>query len=56
MKTPSLTRRHFLGSAGMVIALPALESIGLRRFAPAVARPKHMVFIGFGWGVMEESW
>ena len=59
MKSTSLTRRHFLRSAGAVIALPALESIGFRRFAsaaPAVARPKRMVFLGFGWGVTEESW
>lgn len=59
MKTPAHTRRHFLRSAGTVIALPALESIGFRRFAsaaPAVARPKRMVFLGFGWGVTEESW
>lgn len=59
MKTNPLTRRHFLRAAGTVIALPALESIGFRRFAsaaPAVARPKRMVFLGFGWGVTEESW
>ncbi|HCN75603.1 MAG TPA: hypothetical protein DIT13_00235 [Verrucomicrobiales bacterium] len=59
MKTNPLTRRHFLRAAGTVIALPALESIGFRRFAsaaPTVARPKRMVFLGFGWGVTEESW
>lgn len=59
MKTPTLARRHFLRAAGTVIALPALESIGFRRFAsaaPAAARPKRLVFLGFGWGVTEESW
>lgn len=59
MKKNPLTRRHFLRAAGTVIALPALESIGFRRFAAAattVARPKRMVFLGFGWGVTEESW
>lgn len=59
MKTPFLARRHFLRAAGTVIALPALESIGFRRFAssaPAAARPKRLVFLGFGWGVTEESW
>lgn len=59
MKTNPLTRRHFLRAAGTVIALPALESMGFRRFAsaaPAAARPKRMVFLGFGWGVTEESW
>ncbi|MDZ4401728.1 DUF1552 domain-containing protein [Prosthecobacter sp.] len=59
MKTNPLTRRHFLRAAGTVIALPALESIGFRRFASAaavVARPKRVVFLGFGWGVTEESW
>ncbi len=59
MRTSSPTRRHFLRAAGTVIALPALESIGFRRFAsaaPAVVRPKRVVFLGFGWGVTEESW
>jgi hypothetical protein len=53
------TRRHFLRSSSALIALPVLESLGFRRFAsaaPAVARPKRMVFLGFGWGVTKESW
>lgn len=52
-------RRHFLRSAGTLLALPALESIGFRAFAanaPAAARPKRMVFLGFGWGVTNETW
>lgn len=59
MKKPHLTRRHFLRSAGTVIALPVLESLSYRRFAaatPAVARPKRVLFLSFGWGVTEESW
>jgi hypothetical protein len=31
------TRRHFLRSASALIALPALESLGFRRFASAAA-------------------
>ena len=60
MKTNLLNRRHFLRAAGTILALPALESIGFRRFASAatttVARPKRAVFLGFGWGVTEETW
>lgn len=52
------TRRHFLRSTGTLIALPALESIGFKAFAaPKVATPpKRMVFLGFGWGVTNETW
>ena len=52
------TRRHFLRSTGTIIALPALESIGFRRFSRAAtaAPPKRMVFLGFGWGVTNETW
>ncbi|MDR3406015.1 MAG: DUF1552 domain-containing protein [Chthoniobacter sp.] len=60
MKPLPLSRRHFLRTAGTVIALPALESIGFRRFAsaatPAAQRPKRAIFLGFGWGVTEETW
>ena len=51
-------RRHFLRSTGTLIALPALESIGFKAFAaPKVgAAPKRMVFLGFGWGVTNETW
>lgn len=60
MKT-SLNRRHFLRGAGALIALPALESIGFRRFASAAATapatpPKRMVFLGCGFGVTKETW
>ena len=53
------TRRHFLQSSTALIALPVLESLGFRRFASAAAParpPKRIVFLGFGWGVTEESW
>jgi hypothetical protein len=52
------SRRRFLRSAGTLLALPALESLGFRRFAraAAVSPPKRMVFLGFGYGVTEETW
>lgn len=52
-------RRHFLKSGTALIALPFLESFGFRRFASAAAvvtPPKRLVFLGFGWGITEESW
>ena len=60
MKT-QLNRRHFLRGSGALIALPALESIGFRRFARAadkapVKPPKRAVFLGFGFGVTQETW
>ena len=54
-----VNRRRFLQATGTVVALPALESLGYRPFAsatPAVARPRRAVFLGFGWGVTEETW
>lgn len=56
-----VNRRHFLRGAGALIALPALESIGFRRFASAaatapVAPPKRMAFLGMGFGVTKETW
>lgn len=54
------TRRQFLRGSSALIALPALESLGFRRFVSAasqtVTSPKRMVFLGFGWGVTKESW
>lgn len=52
-------RRHFLKSGTALIALPFLESLGFQRFASAAATtspPKRLVFLGFGWGVTEETW
>jgi hypothetical protein len=52
------TRRHFLRSTGTFIALPALESMGFKAFAGSKASspPKRLVFLGFGWGVTNETW
>lgn len=53
------TRRRFLRSGSALVALPALESLGFHRFAGAASPatpPKRLVFLGFGWGVTEESW
>lgn len=60
-KSGGLHRRHFLRGAGTLIALPALESIGIRRVASAAdsapnAPPKRAVFLGFGFGVTKETW
>ena len=60
MKT-ELNRRTFLRGAGALIALPALESIGFRRFASAASKtagaiPKRAVFMGMGFGVTKQTW
>ncbi|MDA7902510.1 DUF1552 domain-containing protein [Mariniblastus sp.] len=60
MKT-NLDRRHFLRGTSALIALPALESVGFRRFASAststpIAPPKRSVFMGIGFGVTKETW
>jgi hypothetical protein len=51
-------RRQFLRSTTALIALPALQSLGFRAFAAPnlAAPPKRMVFLGFGWGVTNETW
>ncbi len=59
MNTSPIPRRHFLRSSTALIALPALASLGFRRFASAaapVAPPKRLIFLGFGWGITTESW
>lgn len=58
---PKISKRHFLRGTGTLIALPALESIGFRRFAsaassPPVTPPKRAVFLGIGFGVTKETW
>jgi len=58
---PKLNRRRFLHGTGTFIALPALESIGFRRFASAASKaptipPKRTVFLGCGFGVTKETW
>ena len=60
MKT-QLNRRHILRGTGALIALPALESIGFRRFASAAenapaAPSKRCVFLSIGFGVTKETW
>ncbi|MFM8471284.1 MAG: DUF1552 domain-containing protein [Limisphaerales bacterium] len=52
------TRRHFLRSTSALLTLPALESIGFKAFAATktAAPPKRLVFLGFGWGVTNETW
>ena len=55
----NLSRRHFLGGGTGVVAIPALESLGCRKFAsaaPADVPPKRMVFLSFGWGVTRDDW
>jgi len=53
-------RRRFLRGTGALIALPALESLGFRRFASAAttvaAPPKRAIFLGMGFGVTKETW
>ena len=54
-------RRHLLRGAGALIALPALESLGFRRFASAAetkpAKPaKRMLSHGIGIGEPKETW
>ena len=51
------TRRRFLRASGGLIALPSLESLAPRPTAAAAGLPpKRMVFLGFGWGVTNETW
>ncbi|OUW83469.1 MAG: hypothetical protein CBD74_05555 [Saprospirales bacterium TMED214] len=55
----NLSRRHFLGGGTGVMAIPALESLGWRKFASAKRAdvpPKRMVFLSFGWGVTRDDW
>ena len=53
-----LSRRHFLRASGTMIALPVLESLGFRAFATEKPspRPTRMIFLGFGFGVTQETW
>ena len=60
MKT-QLNRRHVIRGTGALIALPALESIGIDRLASAASRapvapPKRCVFLSIGFGVTKETW
>ena len=54
------SRRQFLSAAGTMLALPAFESFGVRRRLSAAEihapRPKRVIFLGFGYGVTNETW
>jgi len=55
----SISRRTVLRAAGSAVALPFFDSLGFGRratAAAAVVRPKRIVFLGFGWGVTNETW
>jgi hypothetical protein len=55
----SVSRRSFLQSSSALVALPLFASLGTGRSAAAsapVVAPKRAIFLGFGWGVTEESW
>jgi hypothetical protein len=55
---PLSSRRRVLQAATTLLALPAFQSLGFRRFARAatVVHPKRMVCLGIGYGVTEETW
>lgn len=64
-KNPFNSRRGFLASTSALIALPFLESLGLKNAASAAASaastlvtapPKRMVFLGMGFGVTADRW
>ena len=52
------SRREFLRSSTALVALPMLESIGRADASTGLpgAPPKRIAWLGFGWGVTEESW
>ena len=53
-----IPRRHFLRAAGTLLALPVLRSLDFRAFAAekVATPPKRLIFLGFGWGVTNETW
>lgn len=58
MRSLRLSRRRLLRAAGSVVALPWLESVSgtATARAAAAAPPKRLMFLGFGWGVTNETW
>lgn len=59
MTSSGYSRRQVLRAGMSLVALPYLESFGFRRFASAstaTTPPKRMVFLGFGYGVTQETW
>ena len=53
-----MNRRNFLKGSSSLIALPVMESMGYRAFASVkpMSPPKRIVFLGFGWGITNETW
>jgi hypothetical protein len=55
-----LSRKNVLSGTGALILLPTLESLGFKLFASSEkgskTPPKRIVYLGFGWGVTEQSW
>src|SRR4051812_20317220 len=55
-----ISRRRFLETASACIALPWLAVGGNGTLSaaepPRTSARKRMIFLGFGWGVTEESW
>jgi hypothetical protein len=54
-------RKNFLYGSGAFVLLPALESLGFKRFLSAESNkkkkpPKRIAYLGFGWGVTQETW
>jgi len=59
--TTSLNRRQILRGTGAMLALPAFESAGFRRFASAASTAttspsKRCIFLSMGFGVTKETW
>jgi hypothetical protein len=50
-----ISRRTVLRGTGVSLALPMLEAMSASRRAP-VQSPKRLVFLGFPYGVTEETW
>ena len=55
-----MNRRAVIKAAGSAVTLPFFASLGHGRrahaAAPDSARPKRLIFLGFGWGVTNETW
>ena len=53
-------RRHFLRGTGALVALPlkslAYDTKSFSRNKKPATPPKRMIFLGFGWGVTNETW
>lgn len=61
MASENVNRRAVLRGVGAAVALPAMDSFGFRKFAPAATKvateiPKRMVFCAMGFGVTADEW